>query len=485
MNIQRRSLLLGGLAGLAPSWTRAEAPAETHPVTQVRVALSTRLGHFTDDFDAMLHRRLIRVLVPYSRTFFFQDKGQIYGTAAETTRALEEWANKTFKLGSRPLTVASIPTSRDRLFDLLAGEGDIAGGDITITEERQKLVAFTTPFLQGVKEIIVTSADKPDLPNAEALSGMTVAVRKSTSFYESLLKLNTDLAAAGKPEVSLSLVPDTLESEDMMEMVAVGLLPAIVVDNWIAEIWVQIVKGLKLHPNAVLRQGADIAWAVRPDNPQLLAMLNKAIAEVGHNATTISNRAKVYLLKIKQLHAATQGADMQRFRTTLGFFERYAGEFGFDTLLLLSQGYQESRLDQNAHSRVGAIGLMQLMPATGSSLGVGDIHKAEANVHAGAKYMARLLDEHFKDSHFSDQNRSLFAFAAYNAGPAKIRRLQQEAAAEGLNPNLWFDNVERVAAAKVGQEPVRYVRNIYKYYVAYKLIEDAEAAKRAAQPAPG
>jgi ABC-type amino acid transport substrate-binding protein len=194
MNMRRRSLLLGGLAGLAPSWARAEAPAETHPETHVRVVLSTRLGHFTDDFDAMLDRRLIRVLVPYSRTFFFQDKGQIYGTAAETTRALEEWVNKTFKLGSRPLTVASIPTSRDRLFDgLLAGEGDIAGGGITITEERQKLVAFTAPFLQGVKEIIVTSANKPDLPNAEALSGMTVAVPKSTSFYESLLKLNADL----------------------------------------------------------------------------------------------------------------------------------------------------------------------------------------------------------------------------------------------------------------------------------------------------
>jgi membrane-bound lytic murein transglycosylase MltF len=166
---------------------------------------------------------------------------------------------------------------------------------------------------------------------------------------------------------------------------------------------------------------------------------------------------------------------MERFRTTLGIFERYAGEYGFDTLLLLSQGYQESRLDQSARSRVGAVGLMQLMPATGNSLDVGDIHKAEANVHAGAKYMARLLDEYFKDSHFNDQNRSLFAFVAYNAGPAKIRRLQQEAAAEGLNPDLWFDNVERVAAAKVGQEPVRYVRNIYKYYVAYKLIEDSEA----------
>jgi membrane-bound lytic murein transglycosylase MltF len=221
---------------------------------------------------------------------------------------------------------------------------------------------------------------------------------------------------------------------------------------------------------------------VRPDNPKLLAILNQAIAAIGGNATKLSNRNKVYLSKIKQLHGATQGADMQRFQATVGIFKRYAGEYGFDTLLLLSQSYQESRLNQNARSHVGAIGLMQLMAATGNSLGVGDVHRADANVHAGAKYMARLLDVYFKDSHFDEQNRNLFAFAAYNAGPNKIRRLQQEAAAQKLDPNLWFDNVERVAAAQVGQEPVRYVRNIYKYYVAYKLIEDAEATKRSAKP---
>ena len=120
------------------------------------------------------------------------------------------------------------------------------------------------------------------------------------------------------------------------------------------------------------------------------------------------------------------------------------------------------------------------MPQTGRDLGVGDIHKPDPNVHAGAKYMAQLMDQYFNGVQFDDQNRNLFAFAAYNAGPAKIQSLQREAQAKNLDPNLWFNNVERVAAARVGQEPVRYVRNIYKYYVAYKLIEEADAAKRAA-----
>ena len=124
--------------------------------------------------------------------------------------------------------------------------------------------------------------------------------------------------------------------------------------------------------------------------------------------------------------------------------------------------------------------MMQLMPETGRALGVGNIYKADPNVHGGAKYMAKLMDDYFKDVPFDEQNHTLFAFAAYNAGAGKIQSLRREAEAQKLDPNLWFNNVERVAAARVGQETVRYVRNIYKYYVAYKLIEEADAAKKAA-----
>ena len=148
--------------------------------------------------------------------------------------------------------------------------------------------------------------------------------------------------------------------------------------------------------------------------------------------------------------------------------------------MLLAQGYQESRLDQNVRSPVGAIGIMQVMPKTGQILGVGDIRKADANVHAGAKYIAQLMDVYFKGIPFDEQNRTLFGFAAYNTGPGKIKSLRREAEAQKLDPNVWFNNVERVAAVRVGQEPVRYVRNIYKYYIAYKLIEEDEAADKAA-----
>jgi membrane-bound lytic murein transglycosylase MltF len=429
----------------------------------------------------MLERRFIRLIVPYSYTLFFENKGALYGITVDGAQLLEKWINKTFALRAPPLTVPLTPVSRDKLFDtLLAGDGDIAAGDITITEEGRKKVAFSVPVISNVREIVVTGADFPELDSPEALSGKEVAVGRSTSYYESLTKLNEQLVAQGKPLVTITLVPDVLELADLMEMTAAGLLPATVGDDWIAGLWVQIIKGLKLHPRAAVREGAEIAWAVRPDNPKLLATLNQAIAAITGNVTRWSDHTRSYLAKLKQLHTAIQGADMQRFRGTIEIFRKYAGEYQFDTLLLVSQGYQESRLDQRARSRVGAVGLMQLTPRTGHALGVGDIHNPDPNVHGGAKYMAQLMDTYFKNIPFDEQNRNLFAFAAYNAGPGAIQRLRREAEAQKLDPNLWFNNVERVAAARVGQETVRYVRNIYKYYVAYKLIEESDAAKKAA-----
>lgn len=360
----------------APRAWALTAPPKPH--TPVR-ALRTRLAkQFTGDFDGMVERRLIRVIVPYSRTLYFQDKGAIYGTAADGAQLLETWLNKKNKLGARFLTVPVSAASRDKLFDaLLAGDADIAAGDITVTEERRKKVAFTDPVINNVREVVITAQDVPDLDSPEALSGREVAVSRSTTFYESLLKLNEKLTAANKPPVKITIVPDTLEPEDLMEMTAAGLLPATVCDDWIANLWVQIYKGLKTHPKAALREGAEIAWAVRPNNPKLLATLNQAIAEIAGDATKWSNRTQVYLASLKQLHTAADGADMQRFRDTIEIFRRYAGQYRFDTLMLVALGYEESRLEQQVRSSVGAVGLMQVMPKTGQAMGVGNIYQAD------------------------------------------------------------------------------------------------------------
>jgi len=475
LEIFRRSLL-----GSVPALLivgRATAQAE-------KIELQANLGIWTDDFEELLNRRVIRMLVPYGRTLFFQDRGTVYGATVHAAQLLETWINRTFETGRRPLVVALIPTSRERLLDdLLSGRGDIAAGDISVTPDRAKRVAFTVPLRRDVKEIVVTRADAAPIADAGALSDMAVAVQDGTSFQQSLVALNQHLEEARKLPVRVLTVPATLESEDMMEMVAAGLLPAMVADDWIAELWTTLVPGLRLQSTAVLREGADIAWAVRPGNPKLLATLNDAIGKLGGDTQKIARGTAAYMHKLKQIHGATAGADVQRFQTLRALFTRYGDSYDFDDLLLQAQSYQESRLQQDARSHVGAVGLMQLMPATGASMKVGDIHQAEPNVHAGAKYMRQLVDRYFPDAKFDRQNRTLFAFAAYNAGPGAIARMRKLAVEEKLDADRWFDNVERVTAARIGQEPVRYVRNIYKYYVAYTLLEQQEKATEQARKA--
>ena len=124
---------------------------------------------------------------------------------------------------------------------------------------------------------------------------------------------------------------------------------------------------------------------------------------------------------------------------------------------------------------------MQIMPATGAELSVGDIRITEPNIHGGAKYMDQLMTRYFPDAKFSEGNRPLFAFASYNAARATSRKMRKEAARRGLDPDRWFNNVEIVVAEKIGTETTTYVRNIYKYYVAYKLTLEAQAAAEKAR----
>jgi membrane-bound lytic murein transglycosylase MltF len=191
--------------------------------------------------------------------------------------------------------------------------------------------------------------------------------------------------------------------------------------------------------------------------------------------------------RVKQMKDPTGKSEWKRFEDTLALFEKYGRKYNFDPLMLAAQGFQESQLNQEAKSPVGAIGVMQVMPATGKELNVGDIRITEPNVHAGAKYMDQLMSKFFPDAKFDENNRTLFAFASYNCGPGNVSKMRKEAQKRGLDPDKWFNNVEVVTAQRIGIETTTYVRNIYKYYVAYRLQRDVyEAAQKArGQVAPG
>ncbi|MDQ0141839.1 membrane-bound lytic murein transglycosylase MltF [Cupriavidus necator] len=438
----------------------------------------------TGDFDAMLKRRVIRVLVPYSRTLYFSDKGHERGLTAELVRDFERYLNKTYadRLGKRPLTVIIIPTTRDRLLpDLAAGLGDIAAGNLTETEARLKLVDFAAPRdRKPVRELIVTGPKSPALKSLDDLAGKTVHVRRASSYYESLTALNDSLNRAGKPRMQLVLLPDALEDEDVLEMVNAGLLPIVVVDDWKAAMWAQILPDIKVRQDLAVREGGYVGWAFRKDSPQSRQVIDNFYVNHVKKHGVAEYLLKQTMRRIKQIKNNTGDAEYKRFQQTVAFFEKYGKDYHFDPLMLAAQGFQESQLNQQARSRVGAVGIMQIMPATGKELNVGNIRMIESNIHAGAKYMDRLMTKYFPDAHFSESDRPLFAFASYNAGPGNIAKMRKEAAARGLDPDKWFNNVEIVVAEKIGIETTTYVRNIYKYYAAYRLIQDREAARERA-----
>ncbi|MBL8541303.1 MAG: transglycosylase SLT domain-containing protein, partial [Betaproteobacteria bacterium] len=365
---------------------------------------------------------------------------------------------------------------------------DIAVGNLSVTDERLKVVDFVAPDEKIVNvEILATGPASPAIASIEDLAGKTVHVRKTSSYYESLTALNAHLRQAGKPEVKLVLVPDALEDEDMLEMLNAGLLQAIVVDDWKAKMWSQVLPKIVLHEDVVLRPPTKKGWAIRKESPQLAAELDDFYTGWAKKQGVIPYRQQQYMKTIKALHDSSASADQQRFESMIAIFEKYGQQYGFDPLMLAAQGYQESTLDQNKKSQVGAVGVMQVMPATGKELKVGDIKVTEANIHAGAKYMDQLMTRYFQDASFDEQNRTLFAFASYNAGPGNIAKMRKEAEKRGLNADKWFNNVENVTAEKIGIETTTYVRNIYKYYVSYKLTQDARASTEQLkqQVAPG
>ena len=469
---------LAAQAQTAPAKPAAQPPAGAAAAGDRRdLDIATKPWH--DDFDGMLQRRAVRFYVPYSRSLYFIDKGRERGIAADLMREFERWVNRKYakELGKRPLTVYIVVATRDKLLaDLTGGHADVAVGNIKVLDELLKHVDFVAPDEKiASTELLVTGPTAPAIASLDDLSGKTVHVREVSSYALSLKALNERFRSERKPEVKLVFMPNALEDEDLLEMLNAGLLQAIVVDDWKAKMWAQVLPKVKIHDNIQLRPRTKLGWAIRKGSPKLAAELSEFHAHYAKRSG-IPVLQRQYMSRVKALKNATASEDHKRFRALIDYFEKYGQKYNFEPMMLAAQGYQESTLNQDAKSAVGAIGVMQIMPATGAELKVGDIRQTEANIHAGAKYMDQLMTRYFKDANFDEQNRTLFAFASYNTGPGNVSRMRKEAAKRGLDPDQWFNNVEIVTAEKIGLETTTYVRNIFKYYAAYKLATEARAA---------
>lgn len=467
------------------------AAAEAKPSPQApqreQLTLSTEIAPWTGDLDGMIDRQVIRVLTVYSKTFYFVDRGVQRGATYDIFRVFEEDLNKKLaknkKLKHKALKVrvVFIPVARDQLLPALAaGKGDIAASNLTATEERKKLVDFSSPVYRNVSEVVVSGPDSPAVSTVDELAGKVVFVRKSSSYYESLMALNQRFANEKKTAVILKEAPEALEDEDLIEMLSAGMIPLIVVDKHKADFWKKVFPNITVHDEVALRSGGEISWAIRKGSPQLQAAANDFIARHGQGTTIGNTILTRYFKNEKYVKASASESERKKFIALVQYFQQYGDKYDVDWLLMAAQGYQESQLDQAAKSKVGAIGVMQVMPATGKELGVGNIAEVEPNINAGIKYMRWMIDQYYGKEPMTDLDKALFAFASYNAGAGRISKLRKEAAMRGLDPNVWFHNVEYVAAEKIGVETVTYVSNIYKYYIAYQLILEAQAAKKEA-----
>jgi len=455
-----------------------------NPVAQAAESLIKLDQKWAGDFNGMVERRTIRALVPYSKTFYFLDGADQRGLTYEMLKQFEKFLNKQINTKVLDIKVIIVPTKRDRLLPaLVAGLGDIAAGNLTVTPERLKTVDFSSPYITDISEIIVSGPKALPIQSIDDLSGREIYVRQSSSYYESLFILNEAFVSAGKAPMKLVMVDELFEDEDLMEMMNANLIPMIPIDSHKAGFWVQIFKDLTVHPEIKLRTGGQIAWAIRKNSPELKQVIDQFM-RTHKKGTQIGNILfKRYLKNTKWVRNSLNEKEFQRFKQAVEYFNFYAEQYDFDWLLVAALAYQESRIDQSKRSREGAIGVMQVLPSTAAdpNVDIPDIDELESNIHAGIKYLRFIYSRYFEKEPMSKKNKMLFTFASYNAGPAKIRRLRLEAKETGLDPNIWFRNVEIVAARRIGRETVQYVSNIYKYYTAYRLIIDKLDLKREAK----
>ncbi len=435
---------------------------------------------WTGDLDGMIERGFIRVLTTYSPLFFYYDGAGQKGLVYEVTNAFAKQLNKGRSKTHAPVRILLIPTSRDQLLSALnEGRGDLVAANLTITPAREKMVAFSDPLYPKISELVVSGPAAPALASLDDLVQSELHLRPSSSYFEHLSGLNGERKAAGKPAIPVHVADENLEDYDLLEMVNAGMIPAIVVDSHKAALWAQVFDKIKVHKELAIHTGGNIAWAMRKDSTKLRQAVN-AFAKQARKGTLTGNVIiKRYFGNTKWVDNAVGGDGLARYQATIDLIKRYAEQYAFGWLMIMAQGYQESKLDQSKVSHVGAVGIMQVMPKTASdpNINVGDIKIAENNVHAGVKYLRFLRQRYFSDPAMSPVDQVLMAFAAYNAGPGNISKARKRAVKMGLDPNVWFANVEVAAARAISREPVIYVRNIYKYYVAYKLLEEGRARR--------
>ncbi|HHJ17779.1 MAG TPA: lytic transglycosylase F [Gammaproteobacteria bacterium] len=437
-------------------------------------------GIFRGDLPEIRKRKVLRALVTYNRTDFFFYQGGTRGIQVEFLNEYVKYLNKGVKREENRVHVTYIPVSFNELIPALrAGRGDIAADFLTITAAREKQVSFITGGDWKISELVVSNKAAGKLESIEALSGKPVYVLNGSSYIEHLEALNREFRKQKLAPVKIRPVDAHLLSEDILEMVNSGTLRITVVDDYIARLWKKVLPGIRVHDDLAISTGNRVGWAVRKQNPALLESLNNFSRKIKKGTLLGNMLFKRYYKDTRWIKNPTGKTELKKLSALTALFEKYGRKYGFDSWALIAQAYQESGLDNNRRSARGAVGIMQILPSTAAdrNVNIKNVRQLENNIHAATKYLAFLRERYFSDPGITPENRLAFTWAAYNAGPARINKMRARAKKMGLDPNVWFLNVELAVSKFVGREPVRYVAHVYKYYVAYKLAAEATGKK--------
>ncbi|HIF9399236.1 TPA: transglycosylase SLT domain-containing protein [Photobacterium damselae] len=424
---------------------------------------------YTGDLAVIEKKKVIRVLVSADLGFYYIEDGQPKGIIAELLAHFEQQLKKE----KRPLHIQIIPVTRDQLIPLLIdGYGDLIVANLTITATREKEVSFSNPVLDNISELIVTNKSHPPITEITQLSGQDFWVRKSSSYYRSLLRVNNQLELQQLAPINIHFIDETIQDYELIEMINVGLINATLLDSHKVKIWLSTMPNIQVNEQFPLRYKGEIGWAVRKDSPKFLALINNYIKTVKSGTLMGNVIYNKYLNQHLWLKKFLSPSKIDKAKELSNVFFKFSTEYDFDYLMMMAQGYQESGLEQNKVSYKGAVGIMQVLPSTArdKAVNISNIYNPTNNIHAGIKYMAYLRKYFFSDESIDYQNQVYLSLAAYNAGPGNISKMRRYAKEQGYNPNIWFKNVEVVTRKHIGKQPVVYVKNINRYFIMYKQL---------------
>lgn len=428
------------------------------------------------DLDGMITRGRIRALVPYNRTSYFIDGTKRSGITYEALNLFEKKFNEGLgKKSGNPgyVQVIFIPMMRDKILpSLQEGYGDIAAANLVITNKRKDLIDFSSPFVKDWNELVVSGPNVSPPSSLEDLLGDTLYVRRSSSYFEHLTSLNDSLRSAGKPIINIEPLEEVLEDDDILEMVNDGLIPMTISNEFTVKLWEPALKNIHVNRTLLLKTKGEVAWAMRKNSPKLKAVVDVFAQEHKQGSLMGNILLKRYYDNLNYVKKASSSESLNRFLEVRNIFIKYGEQYDMDWLLLVAQGYQESQLDNSRQSSAGAVGIMQVKPSTAAdpNVGITNVYDMENNIHAGVKYLNFIRDRYFSDPEIDRLNSLLFSMAAYNMGPARFNRIRRKAAGLGVNPNIWFGQVELLVAREIGRETVQYVSNIYKYYASFRSL---------------